>query len=127
MSDKREGVNISGGTFGVTNFGTMDHIKSISVNIGTLESSGNHDIAQGLKELTEAFNAYEELENQQKEEALQLLDTLSSQAATPPEKRLPSGVIKATVTSFGAIASGAGGLAKVWDTWGDPIKHFFGL
>jgi hypothetical protein len=126
MSDKVK-IEISGGTIGFLNAGEIHHVEAINANVQALAGADQQDIAKGLKELTEAFSASEELSNEQREEALQLLDSISAQAASTPEKRLPTGAIKAMIAGFGTIAGGAGGLAKVWDTWGQPIRHFFGI
>src|SRR5207253_5258289 len=46
-------INISGGTIGMLNTGTMQNIQSISTNVAALEEHDASDVAEALKALTE--------------------------------------------------------------------------
>jgi hypothetical protein len=120
-------INIDRSVIGMLNAGQIQDVQNISINVSALVESGNSDVAQALKTLTESVAASEDISDEQRTELLEQLDELSSQAALPPEKRAKSGVIKAILASLGAGLSVAGNLAQIWSTWGATISSFFGV
>lgn len=126
MGDKTE-IHISQSTLGILNTGEIKHVQRITANVQALAASGQPDLAQALKELTEAFTESKEIGEDQRKEALELLEDVSDQAAQPPEKRSRSGVIKAVLDSLSNLAGTATSLEKAWAAWEPHLRQFFGL
>ena len=120
-------ATITGGTFGILNTGEMKRIESIEVNVSTLANSDqSQQVAEALKHLTEAVAESKEITSEQKDETLEQLELLSEQAILPaPERK--TGLIKPTLGVLSTTFSAGGGLAEIWNTWGTPIKAFFGV
>ena len=119
-------LHIWGGNIGVVSTGEVNDIQTIAGNVESLEKSNQNSIANAFKELTKAVTEDEELAADQRQEALDLLEEISSRAAAPPEKRPKRAVIGPLLASFAKIAGTAGGVANAWATWGDDIQQFFG-
>jgi len=120
-------INIDRSVIGMLNAGQIRDVQNIEINVSALVESGNPEVAQALKAITEVVAASKEISNEQRTELLDQLDELSSQAALIPDKRAKPGVIKAILSGLSVGLSGAGGLAEVWSTWGATIKAFFGV
>lgn len=120
-------IEISRSTIGILNTGEIKQVERISVNVSALEKSGNFDVAEAMKHLTEAVTNSRELSERQQSELLDQLEEISRQATLAPDKRSSSGVIKALLAGIATGLGAAGGLAEVWSTWGSVITRFFGL
>ena len=120
-------INISQSTIGILNTGEIEDVESIKFFVSSLCNSGNFEIADALKHLTEAVTDSQELSPRNRSEVLDQLTELGRQATSPQEQRSKPGVLNAIVKDVATILAGAGGLAKVWSTWGPSIKAFFGL
>lgn len=121
------GINISNSNIGILNTGEIEDIQSISVNITNLSKSGAHEIAESIKQITEAVSKSHDLTESTKLTVLEQLEELSKQALIPIETRSKSGIIKAIISTLATTLGAAGGLAEVWSTWGPSIQKFFGL
>lgn len=123
------GVNIiiSQSNIGLLNTGELEDVKSISVNITSLQNSGYAEVAEALKNLTEAVVNSQELSSEKQSEVLDQLTELSRWATLTAEQRAKPGVLKAVLGGLATTLGAAGGLAEVWSTWGPAIRAFFGL
>lgn len=120
-------VDIRDSAIGLLNLGEFENVKSIRINVSTLKNSGNREIAEALDELTKSVTESRELSAAQRTELIQALKELSRQAALPAEERTDPGVISSILIGFSIAIQSAGGLAQVWQVWGEPIRKFFGL
>jgi hypothetical protein len=120
-------INISGSTVGMLNTGNIQDVKNIDVNITSLINTGNEEVANALKKITEAVAENVDISDGDKSEILDQLNELSGQAAISPEKRAKPGVIKAIVKGLAASLGAAGGLAEVWTLTGKVICAYFGI
>jgi hypothetical protein len=82
-------THISGGVIGALNVGGIQTVQSIDLKIGELLKDPNsQDIANALKELTEAIASRPNtLTEQQRDMALQQLELLGQQASVPANQR----------------------------------------
>jgi hypothetical protein len=119
-------INIRGNV-GIFNQGEIANINSLTVNVSSLAESGNVEVANALKNLTEAIASSQELTAEKRAEALDLLEELSKQANLARENRSKPVSLKAIATELTLICSTAGGLATVWGTYGSAIKTFLGF
>jgi len=127
MSRSPVSINISNSTIGILNTGEMEDIHSISLAVSTLAKSGETEIAESLKHITEALADSEDLSEQNRSEIIELLEELGTQAILSPQDRVNRSVIKALLSTIGSTLGAAGGLAEVWSTWGSAILAYFGL
>ncbi|HHT9123355.1 MAG TPA: hypothetical protein ACFYEF_10855 [Candidatus Wunengus sp. YC63] len=121
------GINISNSNIGILNTGEIEDIQSISVNITSLSESGAHEVAEAIKQITEAVSKSSDLVATNKSMVLEQLEELSEQALLPAENRSKPGILKAIISTLATTLAAAGGLAEVWSTWGPAIQKFFGL
>ncbi|MGB0386113.1 MAG: hypothetical protein ACPGWR_15000 [Ardenticatenaceae bacterium] len=111
------------------NTGQVENIESINQNIGQLTESGNAEVAEAIKQMTEAVAKLneEQLSSDDKEGILDTLEVLSTQASLAPQERFKTGAIKAMWNGLNTSIQSAGGLAAVWATWELVIRSFFGF
>lgn len=81
---KLNNINISNSVVGTINTG---YLNSVDQAITALNSLGESSIAEAIKELTEATLKSNDLGKNQKNELIEILDVLASEAATPNEER----------------------------------------
>ena len=92
-----------------------------------MQESSSSNIAEAIEKLTQAVTESRKLQDQEKIIVLEQLEELSKQAVLSPDQRVKPGVLKAVVNGIATILGAAGGLAKVWSTWGPVVMRFFGL
>lgn len=118
---------------------TIFHITAANVNFGqqtgkitaTLNSllAENPDatkIVDAITALTEGVLSSKDLQDTQKNDALEALEFIGKEAQAGPENRR-TGVLKSVLASLSEIISSASGLLSLWQTFGPQIKLFFGL
>jgi hypothetical protein len=110
---------------GLLNTGDINHVKSISINVGRLQEQGHLEVAKTIKEVLEAVTASDAWEHPEKAELLDLIEELSKQAVLPPDERAKSGTIKSIIGSIGAAIGTAASLSELWSMWGPMIRTFF--
>ena len=120
-------ITIDNSNIGLLNAGQMQEIESININLSNLSASGQSDVVQALKAITEAVVKYPDLTTVQRTESLDQLNELSKQAALPPEKRSGLGVLRAIFSSLSVSLAAGGGLAEIWSTWEPTISKYFHL
>jgi hypothetical protein len=107
----------------VVNLGSM--IDNVISNTLKLTQAGDKEIAIALENLTKAISSDTGIEDNEKQQYLEQLNTLSEEALKPVDKRLPKSVLQ-TIINFGlGTLSATGNIAKIWSTWGPAIKSFF--
>jgi hypothetical protein len=115
------------GQIGNLNYQGIQIAHSIDAHIGKLaEDPDTRNVADALKELTQAIGAEAALADEQRRELLEQLELLGEQARAPAEQR-KRGIIKPVIDTLAGVCTGAGGLVAVWTTWGPAIKLFFGI
>ena len=103
-------VNVTGGTVGAINFGNVNEIQ---VSLQALTQNGETGVADAMASLTNAILQSDEIAEDQKNELLEKVAFLSSQATATPAERKP-GMIKSMVS---AVKEGAGAVASVAGAW----------
>jgi hypothetical protein len=98
---------------------------SISVSVSNLVNEGQTEIAEALKQITEAVAGSQDIASTQRDELLVLLEELSMQAAMEPGQRAKPSVIKAVLAALAGGLGAAGSLTDVWATWESTIQTFF--
>jgi hypothetical protein len=116
-------IHVTNSEIGVLNTGT---IQSVDSSLTVLKSGGNDSLADAIRELTESIIRASEIASSRKDEALELIGSLSQEAVAPKEKRKLA-VAKAL---FGELSGILGGIASVGQAWAkaEPIlRQIFGF
>lgn len=116
-------IRVSDSHIGILNTGT---IGSIDNAIGHLATEGHKDVALSLKMLAEGIAASEALSVPQRRQAMELIDALASEAATPPERRRTA-VARALIVDLAQVVGGVASASQLWSTYGPAVSVFFGL
>ncbi len=114
-------IRVDRSTIGAINTGT---IHELDVALGQAKTSGQAEVVEALRRLTEAVLAARDIDARFKSEALEHLAFLASQAATPPEKR-KAAVGSAVVEGLERSIASASGIAAIWDAVKGPILGLF--
>ncbi|MCP4249750.1 MAG: hypothetical protein GY778_22130 [bacterium] len=115
-------INVSNSNIGVLNTG---HIGAVDSAIGFLSQYGESDGAAAIKSLTEAVIRNEKVANETKEEIIELLGVIATEATSPPERR-KSKAIAPVIDRVATIFKGLGDLASIWTQYAPAISAMFG-
>jgi hypothetical protein len=99
-------------------------VARIDVAMKNIKNTGNDDVTQAIKELTEAVVNNEKIETDQKNQIIEQLTFLAEQAALPKAQQQTSVitmVLKAVPLTLSAITS----LNTLWTQWGGTIEQYF--
>ena len=118
-----QAVTVQGGTVGAINFG---NVHEIQVSLQAVTQNGEVGIADALAQLTNAVLSNNDASEAVKNDLLEQLAFLSSQAAAPVAERKP-GMIKSVFTAVKDGAAAIGGLAEAWGAVEPLLNGHFGL
>lgn len=116
-------ITITGGTVGVVNTGV---VEKINVEISTIESSGNRELAIAAKEFGQAVVDSGDLDADAKRDITEQLEYLLAQVQTPPQER-NRGLIRSAIGGIGRLVERAAQLATVWIALSPLILTAVGL
>lgn len=101
-------------------------VAKIEVSMNNIQNQDSGDFTTAIKELTEAFAANTELQQDNKEELLEILSYLSNQA-TLPEQQQQKTLIKRMLSRVPRIIATAADLTTIWASHHQAITSFFHL
>lgn len=101
-------------------------VAKIEVSMNNIQNQDSGDFTAAIKELTEAFAANTELQQDNKEELLEILSYLSNQA-TLPEQQQQKTLIKRMLSRVPRIIATAAVLTTIWASHHQAITSFFHL
>lgn len=116
-------INVSNSQVGVLNTGTVESLDS---NLTVLNSEGSLEFARTVRELSELVIKCDELSDTQKNQILELLDSLSKEAIAPPERR-KGAVVKAVLTELSGALGGIAALAGAFQKARPILQQVFGI
>jgi len=111
-------VNVDRSNVGVINTG---RIETVHAAAGIVQQQGNAEVANALNELAEAVRASTEADEEAKARLLELLETLATEAAAPPESRKRT-VFGAVLRDFGTAIGAFNGLSALWARYGPILE-----
>jgi hypothetical protein len=114
-------IKVTGGVVGSINTGA---IGKLDVTISAIKSNGDADVADAISKLSEAILKSESVSQPQKDELVEILSGIASEAATPPESRRNS-VAKVLLGRLKDVLSSAADLTTIWQQWGPAITAAF--
>jgi hypothetical protein len=101
-------IHVSNSVIGTLNTGT---IGSVDQSISALIQTAQAEVAQALKELTEAVAKSADLTINQKDEVLEALSVIAREAATPATQRKKS-VARTLITQAASVTKSAADIAQ---------------
>jgi len=116
-------INVNGGQIGVLNTGIISNVDS---TITILNQQGNTELADVIKQLTEAIIINGEMKKETKDETLEAVQTLAQEALAPKEKQ-KKGVVKALLTHIAGALSGIATMEGIWMKAKLILEKGFGL
>jgi len=114
-------IKIDKSNIGVINTGT---IGAVDAAITILKESGEQSVASAIQKLTEATISSKEASEEIRQQVVEILSVLATEAATPKERRR-STVVKRLLVDLATIVSGVAALAQLWQQCGSIIENFF--
>jgi hypothetical protein len=116
-------IKIEGSTIGVLNTGT---IQTVDAAVTVLNKSGEQDAAGALTRVTEAIVKSDQISEADKNQLLELLSLVSTEATAPKEKRR-AGAMRAIFGQISSLVSGTAAVAELWHKCQPVIKSLFGF
>jgi hypothetical protein len=113
-------IVIRGGTFYGSQIAAQ--IANIESTITGVAQHGDRDLADGLKELTQAVLVQDGLDDEQRQDLLDNVGYLAEAAGKPSEKR-NRGIIKSVLGALGTAAATSTELGKAMDAWGGVLHQ----
>jgi hypothetical protein len=115
-------INIHRSVVGSVNTGVVERVDvAVSVALG----EGQTEVAAALKAITEAVASSSALQKDQKDEALEILATLSEDLTSPPERRRKS-MAKTISARLATVLSVAADLTQLWAQYGPVLLRALG-
>lgn len=112
----------------VANLNLGSQVGTIHSNLQAISQGGaaQQEFARAIEQLTEAVITETGLQQDQKQEVVDVIATISDQAAKKPEQR-SKGTLKAALAWFPTGISAASNLVSLWDKLGPIIKAHLGF
>jgi hypothetical protein len=114
-------IKVDRSTIGVLNTGSIEMVDSA---VTVLHQAGNDQLSDAIRELTQAVVSSTELASKQKNELVQLLSVVASEATQEPPQRRSAAmwpVIERVATLVGGVAN----LAEIWDRVSPILRAAF--
>jgi len=118
-------VNIHNSNIANLNLGSQVGTINTALQVISGQKS-SEELAQAIKDFTEAVLGSTALPDPEKQEAVQILAEIAKQAEAKPEERA-SGMLKAGIAYLPTLIATAAHLTGLWDKLAPLIKHYFGL
>lgn len=119
-------LHIENSSIANLNLGTQVGTINAALEVISGQPGPSQEVAEALKQLTEATVAEQALPDLEKQEIVQALSTLAEQAAKKPEER-SKGPLRAIVGWLPTAIAAAADLTTLWGKFGPAIKVFFGF
>ncbi|PYI82623.1 MAG: hypothetical protein DMF09_13990 [Verrucomicrobia bacterium] len=82
------------------------------------------EVSDALKQLTNSIAAAQDLASEEKNEAIEILSVVASEATAPKDKRKAS-VVNRLLAQFPTLIQTSAALLEIWQTVGPSIISFF--
>jgi len=119
-------VNVTIHSAANVNLGSQVGNINATLNAISEQSPAHQEIAAALKELSEAVLRSQQIEDSQRQEALQVITAIAEQAEAKPEAR-SIGTLKALLAGLPTVIGLAADLTTLWDKYVPLIRQFFGI
>ncbi len=116
-----ENINVDSSAIEALN---TNYIQSVDVAVTNLKQSGNDQLANAIMILTDSVIASNDLQNKIKDELIEILSFVSSEATAPPEQQRKA-IAKSVIKKFEDTISVSAKLTQLWTTRGPYIVDTF--
>lgn len=99
-------------------------VARIDVAMENIKNSGNDEVNEALKALTEAVVSSTKVQDKTRTQLVEQLAFLAEQAALPPAQQQKS-VIKMVLKAIPVTIAAAADLTALWSHWGGTLTSFF--
>jgi hypothetical protein len=115
-------ISVSNSAIGVLNTGNLEVVDSA---ISALKSDpATKEVSDALKQLTNSIAAAQDLASKEKNEAIEILSVVASEATAPKDKRKAS-VVNRLLAQFPTLIQTSAAVLEIWQTVGPSIISFF--
>jgi hypothetical protein len=115
-------ISVSGSAIGVLNTGNLEVVDSA---ISALKSDpATKEVSEALKQLTDSIAAANDLGSKEKNEAIEILSVVASEATAPEDKRKTS-VVNRLLEHFPTLIQTSAAVVDIWQAVGPSIISFF--
>ncbi|MBC8553117.1 MAG: hypothetical protein H8D23_26150 [Candidatus Brocadiales bacterium] len=108
-----DNIKVDSLTIGALNTG---NIQSVDASITNLKQSGNEQLANAIVTITDSVIASSDLQDKIKDELIEILSFISSEATAPPGQQR-KGIAKSVIKKFEDTISVSATLTQLWATW----------
>lgn len=116
-------INVNNSVVGAINTGTA---HAIDVKITQLREAGSEQLATAIRDLTQAILATDEITATDKDEALQAIEVVATEARKPQNER-KLGLVRPLLAALGTITAKSADLLQIWQAAKPVIGPFFGI
>lgn len=116
-------IQVTNSQIGVLNIGAIENVDS---TVTVLKTTGNAELAQAITQLSEAVIQSSEIVTDVKNQILELLGAISSEAVAPKRKQRKA-VVKAILSELSETLRRVASLASLWESVKAVLEHFFGF
>jgi len=114
-----QNVKVDRSVVGVINTG---RVQEIVANVNRINTEGNKDLSEAFTAFTEAVLQEISISNAQKQELIDQISVISTQATLPKEER-KSGVLKPLIGAIGQTATTIATLSAAWTKLHPLLQH----
>jgi hypothetical protein len=115
-------ISVSDSAIGVLNTGNLEMVDSA---ISALKSDpATKEISEALTQLTDSIADAKDLGSKEKNEAIEILSFVASEATAPEDKRKAS-VVKHLLEHFPTLIQTSAAVVDIWQAFGPSIISFF--
>lgn len=108
-----DNIKLDSSTTGALNTG---NIQSVDASITNLKQGGKEQLANALVTITDSVIASSDLQDKIKDELIEILKYISSEATAPPGQQR-KGITKSVIKKFEDTISVSAKLTQLWTTW----------
>jgi hypothetical protein len=123
---KDDRVNVTIHSAANVNLGSQVGTINATLNAVADQSDAHRELAAAIRELTNAILQSQNINNDDKQAAFQVISTLAKEAQVKPEER-STGTLKALIAGFPSIIGQAADITTLWMVYVPMIRTFFGI
>jgi hypothetical protein len=117
-------INVTNSNVGVLNTGNLEIVDSAITQLN--QDADAAGVSNAISQLANAIVASNELSSEKRNEAIEILGVIASEATAPKDKRRGA-VIKSLLPTLGTIIQSGAGLIQIWQAVLPVITTFFGF
>jgi hypothetical protein len=122
----KDRVNVTIHNAANVNLGSQVGTINATLNAVADQSQAHRELAAAIRELTNAILQSQNINNDDKQAAFQVISTLVKEAQVKPEER-STGTLKALIAGFPSIIGPAADITTLWMVYVPMIRSFFGI